>query len=71
MCPIGLQEYFAADPPQISRQCIRTPKWCAIVEVEMGVACSSGAGGVYCVEGGPREAVSRCGSAASKEMGVP
>ena len=45
----------------------------------MGVACSGGAGGVYCVEvgggggggGGPREAVSRCGSAASKEMGVP
>ena len=37
----------------------------------MVVACSGGAGGVYCVEGGPREAVSRCGSAASKEMGVP
>ena len=30
--------------------------------------------GVYCVEGGgggPREVVSRCGSAASKEMGIP
>ena len=37
----------------------------------MGVACSGGAGGVYCVEGGPREVVSRCGSAPSKEMGVP
>ena len=41
----------------------------------MGVACSGGAGGVYCVEGvstgwnGPREAVSRYESAASKEMG--
>ena len=45
----------------------------------MGVACSGGAGELYCVERGiywmewtgPREAVSRCGSAASKEMGVP
>ena len=37
----------------------------------MGVARSGGTGGVYCVEGGPREAVSRCGSAVSKEMGVP
>ena len=38
----------------------------------MGVACSGGAREVYCVEGrGPREAVSQCGSAASKEMGVP
>ena len=40
----------------------------------MGVACSGGVGGVYCVEGGGgglREAVSQCGSAASKEIGVP
>ena len=45
----------------------------------MGVACGGRAGGVYCVEGGggagcpreaPREAVSRCGSAASKEIGI-
>ena len=27
-------------------------KWCLFVEVEMGVACTGGAGGVYCVEGG-------------------
>ena len=37
----------------------------------MVVACSGGAGGVYCVEGGHREAVSRYESAASKEMRVP
>ena len=37
----------------------------------MGVVCSGGPGGLYCVEGDPREAVSPCGSAVSKEMGVP
>ena len=27
-------------------------KWCLIVDVEVGVVCTGGAGGVYCVEGG-------------------
>ena len=35
-----------------------------------GARVNGGAGVVYCVEGGPREA-SQCGSAASKEIGVP
>ena len=33
------------------KMCIWIPKWCVIVEVEVGVACSGGAGGLYCVEG--------------------
>ena len=43
----------------------------------MGVASTGGAGGVMCKGGGSsgwnglREEVSQCGSAASKEMGVP
>jgi hypothetical protein len=44
------------------------PKWCLLVEVEVGIASTGGAGGVYYVEGegmvstgwnGPREEVSQ------------
>ena len=59
---------------------IRIPKWCLLVEVEGGVACTGGAemrrGEGHLLDGMVQEGegggeVSQCGSVASKEKRVP